>query len=138
MGIPQWELDSIAASLETTMPDLADIYRRTGNEDPYGGGAELVRVIASVKVGIAPADFFQFQQNEMAQRQTDITYYSLAFPRGTGIKAGDLIDVFTAGAKISALQIERAESFDTMVHVYGQMIDDEGWFNLNLHAGGHS
>jgi len=136
--IRQWELDSISAALETTMPDLADVYRRTGNADEYGGGPEFVRVIEEVKVGIAPSDFFQFQQTGMAGRETDITYYSLAFPVGTAIKTGDLIDVFTQGTKVSALQIERAESYDTMVHVYGQAIDESGWFELNLHAGGHS
>jgi hypothetical protein len=134
----QWELDGIAAALEGTMPDLADIYRRTGNEDEYGGGPELVRVIESTKVGIAPADFFQFQQTGMAGRETDVTYYSLAFPVGTAIKTGDVIDIFTQGTRVTAIQIERAESFDTMVHVYGQEIDSDGWFELNLHAGGHS
>lgn len=138
-GVPaQWELDSIAASLETTMPDLADVYRRTGNESEYGGGPELVRVIESVKVGVAPSDFFQFQQTQMGGREMDISYLSLAFPRATAIKANDLVDVFTQGVKVTVLQVERGESFDTMLHVYGQQIDDQGWFELNLHAGGHS
>ena len=138
MSVPQWELDSIAASLETTMPDLADVYRRTGNESEYGGGPELVRVIEGVKCGVAPTDFFQFQQTQMGGAQTDITYYSIVFPRATAIKAGDLVDIYTQGVKITVLQVERAESLDTMLHVYGQGIDDTGWFELNLHAGGHS
>lgn len=135
MTINQWELDGIAASLEGTMFDLADVYRRTGNEDEYGGGDDFVQVIDGVKVGIAPTDFFQFQQTAMGSRQTDITYYSLVFPRATAIKVGDLVDVYTQGVKISVLQVERAESIDTMLHLYGQAIDDSGWFELNLHGG---
>lgn len=135
MTINQWELDGIAASLEGTMFDLADVYRRTGNEDEYGGGDDFVQVIDGVKVGIAPTDFFQFQQTAMGSRQTDITYYSLVFPRATAIKVGDLVDVYTQGVKISVLQVERAESVDTMLHLYGQAIDDSGWFELNLHGG---
>lgn len=138
MILNQWELDSAALALEGTMFDLADVYRRTGNEDEYGGGDDLVLVIEGVKVGIAPTDFFQFQQTAMGSRQTDVTYYSLAFPRTTAIKVGDMVDVYTQGVKITVLQVERAESIDTMLHVYGQAIDDSGWFALNLHAGGHS
>lgn len=138
MSVPQWELDSIAESLETTMPDLADVYRRTGNEGEYGGGPELVTVIENVKCGVAPTDFFQFQATQMAQRETDIVYYSVVFPRGTAVKTGDVVDIYTQGVKVTVLQVERAESFDTMMHVYGQEIDDSGWFALNLHAGGHS
>jgi len=136
--VNSWELDGIAAALEDTMPDLADVYRRSGNEDEYGGGPELVRVIESVKVGIAPADFFQFQQTTAGGRQTDVTYYSMAFPRTTPIREGDVIDIFTEGVKVTAMQIERAESWDTMLRVYGEVIEDDDWFLLNLHPGGHS
>lgn len=138
MVLNQWELDGIASSLEGTMFDLADVYRRTGNEDEYGGGDDFVAVIEGVKVGIAPTDFFQFQATQMGSRQTDITYYSLVFPRQTAIKVGDLIDVYTQGVKVTVLQVERAESVDTMLHLYGQAIDDSGWFELNLHSGGTS
>jgi hypothetical protein len=136
--VRQGELDSIAAALETTMPDLADVYRRTGNEDRWGGGPEFVKVIDSVKIGVDPADFFQFQTASAGGRQSDITYYSMAFPRTTPIREGDLVDVYTMGVKITAMQIERGESWDTMLRVYGEMIDDEDWFLFNLHPGGHS
>jgi hypothetical protein len=136
--VNQWELDGIAEALETTMPDLADVYRRTGNEDEYGGGPELVKVINDVKVGIAPADFFQFQQTSAGGRESDVTYYSMAFPRTTPIREGDVIDIYTEGVKVTAMQIERAESWDTMLRVYGEVIEDDDWFLLNLHPGGHS
>jgi hypothetical protein len=136
--VNSWELDGIAEALEGTMPDLADVYRRTGNEDEYGGGPELVKVLDGVKVGIAPADFFQFQQTTAGGRQTDVTYYSMAFPRTTPIREGDLIDIYTEGVKVTAMQIERAESWDTMLRVYGEVIEDDDWFLLNLHPGGHS
>jgi hypothetical protein len=120
------------------MPDLADVYRRTGNEDEYGGGPELAKVISDVKVGIAPADFFQFQQTSAGGRESDVTYYSMAFPRTTPIREGDVIDIYTEGVKVTAMQIERAESWDTMLRVYGEVIEDDDWFLLNLHPGGHS
>lgn len=138
MQIQQWELDRAAAALERTMLDLADVYRRTGNESEYGGAPELVSVLTDVRCGVAPTDFFQFQQTQMGGVQTDVTYYAMAFPRSTAIKVGDIVDIFTQGVKITVLQVERAESLDTMLHVYGQGIDDTGWFELNLHAGGHS
>lgn len=135
MAINQWELDSIAAALEGTMFDFADVYRRTGNGDEYGGGDDFVQFIDGVKIGIAPTDFFQFQQTAMGSRQTDITYYACAVPRATAIKVGDLVDVYTQGVKVSVLQVERAESIDTMLKFYAQAIDDTGWFELNLHGG---
>lgn len=118
------------------MDDLADVYRQTGNADEYGGGPEYIKVINDVKVSIHPSDFFQFQEARMAGRLTDITYYAMAFPTGTPIRVGDIIDIYTNGIKVTAGQVERAETWDTMVKVYGQSIDEEGWFELNFHAGG--
>jgi hypothetical protein len=132
-----WELDGIAAALEGTMPDLCDVWRRSGNVDEYGGGPELVRVLRDVKVGVAPTDFFQYQEPRAGGREADIAYYSLAFPRGTQIREGDSIDIFTIGTKITISQVERAETWDTMLRCYGQLIEDDQWFHLQMHLGGH-
>lgn len=136
--VNSWELDGIASALETTMPELMDVYRRTGNSDEYGGGPELVRVIESVKCGIEPTDYYPYRDAPMGGRETDISYYSVATPRGTPIREGDVLDIFTQGVKAAAVQIERAESWDTMVRVYATIIEDDDWFTLNLHPGGHS
>lgn len=138
MAMNQWELDGIAAALENTMDDLADVYRRTGNEDEYGGGPEFIKVVPATKISVVPEDFFQFQNAQMAGRLQDVSYYACAVPRGTAVKVGDVIDVYTMGVKITVDQVERAETWDTMVRFHGQIFDDEGWFDLNFHAGGHS
>lgn len=131
-----WEIEGIRESLEDVMADLADVYRQTGNSDEYGGGPEYVKVINDVKVSMHPVDFFQFQETRIAGRINDLTYYALAFPAGTPIRVSDIVDVYTSGVKVTVDQVERGETWDTMLKVYGQVIDEEGWFELNFHAGG--
>lgn len=133
----EWEVLSIADALASaTMADLADVYRKSGNKDEYGGGPEYVKVINDTKVSVVPTDFFQYQQAQAAGRVSDITYYSVVFPKGTLVRVGDLVDAYTLGVKVTLEQVERAETFDTMVRAYGQVIEDDSWFVLNFHNGG--
>jgi hypothetical protein len=136
VGVNAWELEGIASALEGTMADLADVYRQTGNADEYGGGPEYIKILNDVKCSVHPVDFFQFQEARVAGNINDIAYYSLSFPRTTAIRVGDTINVFTQGVMVTVDQVERAETWDTMLRVYGQVIDETGWFELNFHAGG--
>lgn len=133
-----WELDRIRTDIEKTFIDLADVYRRTGNPDEYGGSGDYVKVLSNVKCDVHPVDFFRPKQiDTTGDRMTDIVYQSIGFPLGTAVREGDVVDVFTQGIKITVMQVQRGETDDAFTHAYGSVFDDEGWFELSFHEGAH-
>lgn len=133
-----WELDRIRTDIDKTFIELADVYRRTGNPDEYGGSGDFVKVLEAVRCDVHPVDFFRPKQiDDTGGRQTDIVYQSLGFPVGTPVREGDVVDVYTQGIKVTIMQVQRGESDDAFIHAYGSVFDEDGWFELSWHEGSH-
>jgi hypothetical protein len=138
MTLHPWELDAIRRDIEGTFIELADIYRRTGNPDDYGGTGDYVKVLDAVKCDMHPVDYFRPKQVGLTADATiDIVYQSIGFPVGTAVREGDLVDVYTQGIKITVMQVQRGETDDAFIHAYGSVFDEGGWFELSFHEGGH-
>jgi hypothetical protein len=133
-----WELDGIRAAINSTFVDLCDVYRRTGNPDEYGGSSDYIQIMSGISCDMHPVDLFRPKQIEATGgRQTDIVYQSIGLPVGTAVREGDLIDVYTQGIKVTVMQVQRGETDDVFLHVYGGVFDNDGWFELSFHEGSH-
>jgi hypothetical protein len=120
-----WELASLRASAQDVMPDLCDVYRRTGAGDAYGGGADFdgTPVADGVKVQVEPLAAGAFSEAVgAAGREVDSTSFELAFPHGTDVRMGDMIEVTSLGdVQIIIRQVEEPESWDVLVSAQGTL-----------------
>ena len=115
-GSPKpWELAKIGVRLNQTMPDLLDVYRRTGNTDRWGGGAEEVRVLEDVPCGVAPV---QAGPGTLEGVESDVVAYNVVVPTGYFIRQGDRLEITTLGGQdMQVVNVERADSYDVMIRL---------------------
>jgi hypothetical protein len=120
VSIQQWQLDGIAADLTSTMPDLCDVFRRSGVADDYGGGAGQAEVLSDVPVGITPVQSNAFGDETPGGRVGLETYFQIALPLGTLVSEGDEIVVTTKdNLRLTLESVQRPESYDVMVKAQG-------------------
>jgi hypothetical protein len=120
-GIRQWELQRAAAALTSTMPDLCDVYRRTGNRDRFGGGSEEAVVHTDVPIGVSPA---QGAGPAVTGVESDVVVYNVVLPLGTFIREGDILEVTTLGGlRVAVTAVQRGESYDSMVRAQAARVD---------------
>jgi hypothetical protein len=121
--VETWELASIAAELEKLMPDVCDVYRRSTTGDAYGGGGDFGEPHAEgVSVSVEPVAVGPFSGSVggSGRELAEEVQFELAFPLGTDVKDGDMVDVTSLGdVQILVRMVEAPESWDTMVKAQG-------------------
>jgi hypothetical protein len=120
-----WEIARAATELARTMPDLCDIYRRSGGDGFGGGGSDFGDPHAEgVAVSVEPLAVGPFKDHvgSAGREFTDEVQFELAFPLGTDVEDGDMIDVSSMGdAQITVRMVEHPESWDMMVKAQGTL-----------------
>jgi hypothetical protein len=115
-----WEIAKIATRLNETMPDLCDVYRRTGNTDRWGGAAEETSVHTDVPCGVAPV---QAGPGSIDGVESDVVAYNVVMPLGYFMREGDRIVVTTLGGhEMRVINVERVDSYDVMLRMQATFV----------------
>jgi hypothetical protein len=121
-----WEIQRAAAELARTMPDLCDIYRRSGSDD-FGGGGDFGNALTeNVAVGVEPLALAPFSGGLGGTRRefSRLVQFELAFPLGTDVQDGDMVVVTSmSDTQITVRMVEAAESWDLMVKAQGTLTE---------------
>lgn len=114
-----WELSKIAVRLNQTMPDLCDVYRRTGSTDRFGDSTEVL-VHNDVPCGIAAV---QGGPGSIDGVESDVVMYNVVMPTNYFIREADILEIVTLGGKrMSVTNVERVESYDVMLRLQATFV----------------
>jgi hypothetical protein len=123
--VEPWELASIAGELERLMPDTCDVYRRSDTGDAYGGGGDFGSPhVEGVSVSVEPVAVGPFSGGvgPSGRELAEEVQFEIAFPLGTDVADGDMIEVTTMGdVQIVVRMVEAHESWDVMLKAQGTL-----------------
>ncbi len=107
------EIAAMRATLDASLPDTAEIRRRTLASDGAGGYTEAWNLVVTAACRLAPTGRLP-QERLIAERVSNASTWTLAVSAGTDVQVGDQV---TVGARILEVAAVLARSDEIALRV---------------------